>query len=103
MGLIAANTPAEDAADYIKAEIKSAVQHLEGAIISTFTRFWQDPSGADPQAILDAFGTNAATLVQVFAAGKDLVNLIKPNSITAEGPYSIVENEDGTATIAMEE
>jgi len=103
MGLIDENSPVEEAAAYIKSEIKGAVSHLEGAIYSAFKRFWNDPDGADPQAILDIFGTNAVTLLQVFAAGKEVVTLVKPNAVMPEGPHSIVENEDGTATIAMEE
>lgn len=101
MSLIEPTSPAEAAAEYIKAEIKGAAMHLQGSALSAFARFWNDSGGATAQDILDAFGTNAATLVQVFAASKELLNLIKPGTLTAEGPYSITQNEDGTATVEV--
>jgi hypothetical protein len=101
MGLIESPSAAAAAAEYIKAEIKGAASHLQGSALSAFARFWNDSGGATPQEILDAFGTNAATLVQVFAASKDLLNLIKPGTINATGPYSITQNQDGTATVVI--
>ena len=99
MGLITEQSAPDAAKTYILDEIKSAVSHLEGALISSFTRFWSDSSTATPQQICDAFGTDAALLVQVFAASRDLVNMISPGTISLLGPSTLILNQDGSVTV----
>lgn len=100
MGLIQSETPAEEAANALRLEIKGAVMHLKGSLYTCFSRFWQDPGGATPQEILDVFGTNAAALMGVFQNSIALVNSILPEGIVlGESPATVVPNPDGTATV----
>jgi hypothetical protein len=78
------------------------LQHLEGTLFTCFNKFWNGLD-ATPQEILDAFGTNAGQLVQVFGLGKNLVNTLSPGTFSSISPGDITVHEDGTATVTFPE
>ena len=63
-----------------------------------YKELWTNTSGLTTQQVLDAFGTDAGTLVTKLAGLRTFLNTLRPGSITFTPPGTITINEDGTAT-----
>lgn len=61
---------------------------------------WANEDGLTPAQVLAGFGTDAKEIVAGASSLKAFINAVKPNTITAATPATLVEHDDGTVTIA---
>jgi hypothetical protein len=66
--------------------------------VSNFNAIWSNPK-LTPQQCFDAFGTNAANLLQVYATMQTAMNAIVPDSLPQAAPNALTVNSDGTVTV----
>lgn len=95
----------QNQSDVVASQLLNQAQTVFRAMVYAFnngsTLFWNNPNGLSPQQISDSLGNNAKELFQLHYALGQLINTIKPESITQGlsviGQFTM--NEDGTVTI----
>lgn len=88
----------------ITEELTRLFQGLNGTTVSIFNRIWKGSgvigqSSLTPQQSLDAFGTDAASLFQLFALVQNLLNTAVPNTMNLVPPFQYTINDDGTVVV----
>lgn len=98
MSVLSQPTPTQDKANFIKALPLTLFNSLLAQWQNGVQLIWNDPN---PQSVLDAIGTDAATIFDLSSKTADFLESVMPGSTTATvalvKPFTI--NADGTLTI----
>lgn len=82
----------------ITASMNLGFNRLNQTFTKIFQQIWVNPNFT-PQQIMDAFGSDAASLFQLSGQVQDLLNTIVPNVNQLTPPNAFTINQDGTVTI----
>ena len=95
-------TPVDRAAAALKNRMVMSVTQFVKQYQNAFDAIWNRTDGIEPQAILDAFGTDAAELFSKSAATRDYILALDANLLPEAyraPPLPVTINSDGTVSV----